>query len=351
MNGNAPVILIRSRPSTGEAYWVSVKSFFADPLRRASRKVVFSKATDRFDSAAASALEDLAKPERYALQLGSRVTEETLFSNLLPVKKFPSHFWTARTDLPNRRALIARSSGAPPSRAATIQGGTLYAFDDLNQINWRPFCDEGTVERHSTEEIALEQEAAATRLFVELLNLVLQEQLFADGISFWRDTEVYYIRAGEALTDQRRVYDSRQKSTSRAVFKAYKSRKTEQVSYYRHAAFSGKFIRYGEAWYLQVNPSYHFTRDGHAISGLAADAMSGMKRLENNQAVHGQVVMWGELLRRNTLFTTERKIEFNPLLEVTVPCGLDDDAWLKKSGLVDVDVDESEGLFSPRISH
>jgi hypothetical protein len=345
INGNAPVIFVRSRPGTGEAYWVAVKSYFSDPTRRASRKIVFRKATDRFNVAAASALEALAVPPNYGLLIGTRPVEETLFSNLLPVKHLPLQFWTARTDLPNRRALMARCSGKPPSRAATIKGGTLYAFADLNQNCWHSLCDEGPVERHSTEEWASRQEASATRLFVELLNLALQDQLYADGIGYWRDTETYFIRAGEALGDQRRVYESRQKTTSRAVFKAYKSRKTEQLSYYRHAAFSGHFLRYGDTWFLQINPSYHFTRDGHAISGLAADAMSGMKRLENNQAVHGQVVMWGELLRRNTLFTSERQIEFDALLEFTLPCGVDDEAWLKKSGQADSDEDESGGLF------
>ena len=345
MNGNAPVILVRSRPSTGEAYWVAVKSHFSDPVRRASRKIIFRKATDKFDTAAASALEALATPQNYGLLLGNSSVEETLFSNLLPVKHFPLHFWTARTDIPNRKSLLAKCSGKPPSRAATINGGTLYAFADLNQNCWRSLRDEGTVERHLTEEWACRQEASTTRRFVELLNLTLQDQLFSDGIGYWRDTETYYIRAGEALADQRRVYDSRQKTTSRAVFKAYKSRKTEQLSYYRHAAFTGQFLRYGDSWYLQVNPSYHFTRDGHAISGLAADAMSGMKRLENNQAVHGQVVMWGELLRRNTLFTSERQIEFDPLLEFTCPCGVDDESWLKKSEQADSEENESEGLF------
>src|SRR6266536_2243248 len=32
MQGNAPVLLIVSRPSTGEAYWLSVKDHFREPL-------------------------------------------------------------------------------------------------------------------------------------------------------------------------------------------------------------------------------------------------------------------------------------------------------------------------------
>ena len=51
LNGNAPVILIRSRPKTGEAYWVSIKEYFRDPSSRKSGKVNFDKTKDRFDAA------------------------------------------------------------------------------------------------------------------------------------------------------------------------------------------------------------------------------------------------------------------------------------------------------------
>ena len=49
LSGNAPVILIRSRPKTNEAYWASLKDRFRDATARKGRKVVFDKASDRFD--------------------------------------------------------------------------------------------------------------------------------------------------------------------------------------------------------------------------------------------------------------------------------------------------------------
>jgi hypothetical protein len=53
--GNAPVILVVSRPQTEEAYWVSIKGYFRDPRRRAERKVRFNKRRDRFDVGCAAA--------------------------------------------------------------------------------------------------------------------------------------------------------------------------------------------------------------------------------------------------------------------------------------------------------
>ena len=47
LNGNAPVILVRSRPKTGEAYWISIKDYFREPASRKSATVVFDKSRNR----------------------------------------------------------------------------------------------------------------------------------------------------------------------------------------------------------------------------------------------------------------------------------------------------------------
>src|SRR5437588_3705519 len=60
MRGNMPVALVVSRPSTDEAYWIPVKSYFGDPARRVTRKVNFNKELHRFDSGAYKYLRELA---------------------------------------------------------------------------------------------------------------------------------------------------------------------------------------------------------------------------------------------------------------------------------------------------
>ena len=102
------------------------------------------------------------------------------------------------------------------------------------------------------------------------------------------------------------------------------------MSYYRHSAFEGRFVRYGSIWYLQITPSYHFTRDGDRLSRYAPDLLSGIKRLENNQAVHGQVVMWAHFLTERSLFDTGAQfLDFSSLQEFELDVGLNDEAWLK----------------------
>jgi hypothetical protein len=78
-------------------------------------------------------------------------------------------------------------------------------------------------------------------------------------------------------------------------------------------------------------PNYHFTRDGERTSFYAQALLTGIKLLENNQAVHGQVVMWASLLTERSLFdTTPPFVEFTSLVQFELDVGLDDDGWLKR---------------------
>ncbi|HEY6448240.1 MAG TPA: DUF4365 domain-containing protein [Acidobacteriaceae bacterium] len=64
LQGNTPVILVCSRPSLNEAYWVSIKDYFRDQYVRASKRVIFNKNADRFDRHARAALEKFVNSAR-----------------------------------------------------------------------------------------------------------------------------------------------------------------------------------------------------------------------------------------------------------------------------------------------
>ena len=103
-----------------------------------------------------------------------------------------------------------------------------------------------------------------------------------------------------------------------------------KMSFYRHSAFYGRFVRYGGQWHLQITPTYHFTRDGRAPSYYGAELMSGIKRLETNDSVLGQVVMWASLLNERSLFDAgPRLLEFDSLVNFELEVGFEDNSWLK----------------------
>ncbi|HYE75863.1 MAG TPA: DUF4365 domain-containing protein, partial [Blastocatellia bacterium] len=63
LQGNAPVILVVSRPNSNEAYWVSIKDYFNTTERIKARKIHFDKKQHRFDVNAKRALVLLALPK------------------------------------------------------------------------------------------------------------------------------------------------------------------------------------------------------------------------------------------------------------------------------------------------
>jgi hypothetical protein len=263
--GNAPVILIRSRPKTNEAYWASVKERFKDLGALKSRKIVFDKTADRFDEHAAATIQKLAFPGDSGLYLGARPKEETIYSNLLALAPVPEHYFIARTDFRTRPEVFATlREVATNVRGDWILGSRMIAsFHDLSVRPWAEVCDGGTVEELDTEEWAQTDGPARQRDFVQLLNSCLREKLFPKGIKFSKEQNFYYFRAPKDLSDREYAYQSRENRTDCWVFKGYpKKSDPSKMSYYRHSAFEGRFIRYGSQWFLQVTPDYHFTRDG-----------------------------------------------------------------------------------------
>lgn len=60
-----------------------------------------------------------------------------------------------------------------------------------------------------------------------------------------------------------------------------------------------------------------------------ADRLTGIKKLERNDSVTGQLIMWAELLGRGgDLFTpTYPHLSFGRLPTFEIDAGIDDDAW------------------------
>jgi hypothetical protein len=334
LGGNAPVILVRSRPSTNEAYWVSIKEYFSDLSRRKTGKIIFDKATNRFDRSAKAALQQLAMRVEAGPYLPTQPKHEIIYSNLLRLAPLPPYYYVAVTDYRTPAELFARlhELTRPVHGEWILHSHMLTSFHDLSTRPWTEVIDPGTLESHDTEEWAQTDDSVRQREFVQLLNTCLKEKLYRQGIKFSRETGYYYFRASDDRSNVQYAYASREHKTSRKVFKGYPKKSDHtQMSYYRHSAFEGRFVRYGGVWFLQITPTYHFTRDGERLSRFAPELLSGIKRLENNQAVHGQVVMWAHVLTTRSLFDTGPGfLDFAALQHFDLGVGVDDDAWLKR---------------------
>jgi hypothetical protein len=125
-------------------------------------------------------------------------------------------------------------------------------------------------------------------------------------------------------------YQGRQKATDRRVFVRYPDKRDpKKAAYYRHSAFSGRFLRIDGVWYLEITPTYRFTSDGYRTHPFAADYVKKMKEIELNDAVAGQVIMWAEVLRAppDLMRTAYPFLSFGDLQAFDIGVGFDDSTW------------------------
>lgn len=353
LNGNAPVILVRSRPDTDEAYWASIKDRFKDLDARKARKIYFDKVRDRFDSNARADIVRLAIPKDSGIYLAPPPKSEKLHSNLLGVSRFPDKLYVAQTDIryPSQMWEALREVIDRPNGEWLLTNKSLISFHDLSEDPWRHVCERGSVESFDSDEFVFSEDDGMASTFVNLLYLSLKEKLWHEHVRYDPSFGYYYFRATPDLTERKITYQSLEQKTSRTVFGSYMSKKDpSQVKYYRHSAFEGYFRRFEEGWYLEINPTYRYTNDGERVYRFYEDLLKGMKRLENNQAILGQIVMWANFLARPMdMFDETPTITFGELRTFQLDAGIMDAAWLKhedkpKEGADEQNADEEHQL-------
>ena len=344
LQGNTPVILIVSRPDTGEAYWVSVKHYFKDLSARKAKKVRFDKKANRFDVNAAGALHDLAAPVDSGLYSEPPPKCENLLSNLVPLSRYPNHVYLASTDYrdPAKVDACFRELEVRPGHEWFLKDKRILSFHDLTQTPWPKVVDAGTVERFDTDEWAKSDDIERRRDFVRLLNQALRTFLNARGI--WRfapkeSAPIYFFAPGLDKVERRESWEGAVKDSDRFVVKAIHAQKDpERVVCYRHQALQPRFDRFAGQWYLVVEPTYHFTRDGEIPSGYREEYLSGLKRIEKNMAVSNNVRFWEAFLTRKDLFSKpSESLAFDRALRFDTDFGIPEEAWYAKADTEEIE--------------
>ena len=352
LNGNAPVVLICSRPRTDEAYWVSVKDYFKDQSQRNTTRILFDKLQDRLSAVSRPDLFHLAVPRDSGIYLGALPKTESIHSNIIPVS-YPPCVYVASTEC--RRAwqvykILKASSHMTPGEWI-LRNKTIISFHDLSDRLWTACCDEGTVEEHTTSHWAESVDKSLQYAFIELAKRTLESQLRRYGVIYSPEWDIYYFAPPRDFSDRYWEYRSRQDKTGRWVFKKFEADgKDKRFLYYRHSAFEAHFRYYDQRWFVEVIPSYVFTWNGFQKSYLSAASMSGIKRLEKQEAVHGQVVMWADLLRQSWqsgMFDRPSLLQFGQPVRFDLDVGLDDHTWLRKeeAAIPDTERESNGQLF------
>lgn len=333
LRGNAPVILIVCRPEDNEAYWVSIKDYFRDPAIQKTRKVIFDKSKQRFTKDGAIVLKNLALPADSGIYFSPLDTTETLYTNLLKVKSVVDTIYVAVTAKTKNSEIwdTFKQLNVKVGGEWILKNRTITSLHPLNEFPFSEVCDPGSCERFDVDEWSETDDEDKRRDYVQLLNRVLRERAWLLGLKYHKEHEYYFYRAPRKLNIIHIDYQSIKRRAKREVFKQYFGKKDiTRKTYCRHAAFKGRFLRSENQWSLEITPTYHFTKNGIDDYPYRDETLKGIKRLERNSAVVGQLLMWADFLNRpiKNLFANEYPfLSFGELEKVDVDAGIPDNIW------------------------
>lgn len=245
LHGNAPVVLIVSRPDTEEAYWISIKDYFKDPETRKATRVRFNKASDRFTKESRDRLFALAAPKDCGLYLSPLPKPEQLHSNLLQVTHFGPTIYVGETVFRYRWQVFdfVKAQGKSIGPEWELRGKKIISFQDLDAPEWDYACDAGTVEPFGAQEWLFPEEASLRNQALALLDRSLRRFLHAKGLDYDDQRECYFFRATADLKPLKFRYLSLEKEAARAVFQPYGPRFNPR--HVQHAGPRGLFTRAG----------------------------------------------------------------------------------------------------------
>ncbi|MGU3463582.1 DUF4365 domain-containing protein [Methylobacterium sp. C33D] len=330
-NANTPVILVVINPATELICWKSIQSYFQDPDRKRSRKVVFVRREDELTPEAVGKLAALvAGFARPGVVTPSMRLEEELETNLLRAS-FPYRLNVASIEEgPGKvRDALRRKRERPPIDWV-VDGDRLVTFRDLDDQLFEDACDQGSIDQIETLDWAESDGEASRRLFVRLLGLCLGERV-RERLVFDRGRRFYFFKSNPQRRGER-VYtfkDARGDGKRTVVSRHGLNKEKTAASYLRHAAFVPRFLNLDGEWYLAVDTTYHFTRDGFAESAFAPDYLKRIKEIERNSNVRGHMRLWRALLteRGDMLREEYPYLSFEALDPLRHPYGVPDDLW------------------------
>ncbi|WP_106398909.1 DUF4365 domain-containing protein [Actinocorallia populi] len=322
-----PVVLICVDLRVDKAWWKRVDTWFADPERRARHVVDFDKEADRFDPSAFSKLSALG------VSVGEPLPRlegsESLVSNLLAVEGFGPQIYGASTPCRDRGDAWERMrSNGSFEGGFHLSAGRIYSLLPLDRGPLAVLCD-GPVGSSPTQDWANTEDPDLLRRFVSLLNYTLRSAHHPDLV--WHaKKKIVYMQATPDRS-RRRIRGRYRGSKGRSFFQPYFGKDDEtKISFCRHYAAGLFFRRWGDQWYLEINPTYHFTIDGQRDSLYDAEYVSKIKRFERNNAVYQLVRAWADFLQgEDTLFSTrDERILFGQLLELDCDAAIDETVWI-----------------------
>ena len=289
---NIPVIIVLVRLSDGTMYWKPI----GEGIPREPRRLQFDKASDVFDTAAADRIAALCIAKD---ALGSHVppmsSGEALHLTMLKVV-LPEEIYVGESLYASGRdAARALSDAEVQSHYEwVVKKRRFLSFRDPRESGLTEIVEEDTVEAVETELVSDSDDVDDQNMFIELMSRTLSAQLEQD-LAYDRESRALYFKAPAENTGRRYKYRSKINDTAADVVSIF-NRKDGSVGSVRHHAFVPRFFRIGDDWYVAIEPTFVFTRDGYRQHYQSGELLAGKKKFERNGSIRGQFLMWSHLL-------------------------------------------------------
>jgi hypothetical protein len=287
---NIPVIIVVWRQLDASAYWKEV----TDCVKGEERRLHFNKNTDVFDAQCVDRIGALTidrnTPGVYLPPLNQG---ENAIINLLRIK-LPDKIFLASSPFGSGRDAIPELVKHDNSRFDwVIRERRFVSFFDPREYATRSIVDINQVEPVDTPLFAFNDDLDDKNDMIDLLRRTVERQTSTELFCLRKD-RLFHFRATRPNKSRTYKYFANVSEASPKVVSAYPNPKGR--GYVRHHAASFRFERLADEWFLIVDPTFHFTKDGFQPHPFPEALLAGKKRLERNAAVRGQVMMWQYLL-------------------------------------------------------
>lgn len=324
-----PVLLVVCKSRTAEAYAVFVQEYFKLPENRTKKTIIFNKQNHRFLAGESwqRRLLETSVPRSRGLAFPADPAPEDMSSNLLEVI-LPETVYSGTTTLKDRRDVIeALKRVDSPASEFIVREGTIWTVHCLYESVWSSIVSNPSIKPTRFSELAFHKDLAKRDYARELLNHCLSARLRLEQIFWSRDEEMF-------IFNPRRVQDKRIRKNVKGDKKETKvgllhvTERGGRAVRCRHLAMVSKFLDIGEKYFLQIDPTWYFTRDGRKHPRWE-DLIRTIRIMQKEREYHSTLRLWhevltqaGDLVRKDYPF-----LRFGDYLKFESPVSIPDDLW------------------------
>jgi len=329
-NVEIPVLLIVVRAKTEEAYAVHVQGYFANLEHKNSKTVIFEKDRDRFSATPdwQRRLLTLGVPRSRGLGFPPVPEPEDLSSNLLEAVA-PETLFCGKTRFKSRDSVM-RILKEREFRGTEfiVREGNLWSMRSLHLDVWKNLVDARTIQKPAFTELALHESPAKRRYAVELLNYCLESRLALEDVVWLEEEKLYVYLPDRNVTKTVRTTLQREESESRKGL-LHVTARGDEIRWCRHVAMKKRFVEVEGTYYLEVDPTYYYTRDGRKKHRRWRDFIRNARIMEKQKEYLANLELWRNVLTRPSDLLREDYsfLKFRSYLEFSSPVSVADELW------------------------